>query len=455
MFDATAAGGKKGRPNFSPGPANEMFLALHARLYRSTVKSLCNAIVIRNQWIAESDPWYGKAVGKSLQEAAAVMRIEWQIGFWIGAFLLLVLSLWLFSGVLLPFAAAFALGYVLNPVVDRLERLGFNRLGATLFIMACFALVLISISILIVPIVWRQLVSFTEALPAYAVKLEELLSAETERLGRDYGGALMGKFGLGGNAGAEFTNATHGLVAQATQGAVAFLNSILTRGVALISLISLLVVTPVVAFYMLLDWEKMIATIDGLAPLRHRETVRSLAREIDTALAGFLRGQSLVCLILGAWYGIGLSLIGLNFGLLIGITAGILSFIPYVGSLTALALSSTVAIVQDWPQWKLLAMSLGVFLIGQFLEGNILSPKLVGASTGLHPVWPIFALLAFGSLFGFTGLITAVPFAATAGVIMRFAARRYRESNLYTGTTALDPRILLGSTMTYPDDEDH
>ena len=382
------------------------------------------------------------------------MRIEWQIGFWIGAFLLLVLMLWLFSGVLLPFAAAFALGYLLNPVVDRLERFGFNRLGATLLIMACFVLVLVSISILIGPVVWRQLVSFTEALPAYAVKLEELISAETARLSRDYGGVLMDKFGLGNNGGSELASATNDLVAQAAQWAASFLKSLLTRGAALVSLISLLVVTPVVVFYMLLDWGKMIATIDGLVPLRHRETVRALAREIDTAMAGFLRGQALVCLFLGAWYGIGLSLIGLNFGLLIGITAGILSFIPYVGSLTALVLSSTVAIVQDWPQWKLLVMSLGVFLIGQFLEGNILSPKLVGESVGLHPVWLIFALLAFGSLFGFTGLITAVPFAAAAGVILRFAVRRYRESNLYTGTAGPDPQILFESTMTRRDIED-
>jgi predicted PurR-regulated permease PerM len=383
------------------------------------------------------------------------MRIEWQIGFWIGAFLLLVLLLWLFSGVLLPFAAAFALGYLLNPVVDRLERLGFNRLGATLFIMACFVLVLISISILIVPIVWRQLVSFTGALPEYAVKLEELISAETARLGRDYGGSLMDKFGLGGNAGAEFASATKDLVAQAAHWTASFLNSVIRRGEALIGLISLLVVTPVVAFYVLLDWHKTIATIDRLVPLRHRETARALAREIDSALAGFLRGQSLVCLFLGTWYGIGLSLIGLNFGLLIGIMAGVLSFVPYVGSLTALILSSTVAIVQDWPQWKLFAMSLGVVLIGQFLEGNILSPKLVGESVGLHPVWLIFALLAFGSLFGFTGLITAVPFAAAAGVILRFAVRRYRESNLYTGTAGPDPQILFESTMTRRDDEDH
>jgi predicted PurR-regulated permease PerM len=383
------------------------------------------------------------------------MRIEWQLGFWIGAFLLLVLLLWLFSGVLLPFAAAFALGYLLNPVVDRLERLGFNRLGATLLIMACFVLVLVSISIFIAPVLWRQSANFIEALPAYAVKLEELISAETARLGRDYGGVLMDSLGLGNKAGGDLASATNDLVAQAAQWAASFLKSLMTRGEALISLISLLVVTPVVVFYMLLDWHKMIATIDGFVPLRRRETVRALAREIDTALAGFLRGQALVCLFLGAWYGIGLSLIGLNFGLLIGIAAGILSFVPYVGSLTALILSSTVAIVQGWPQWKLLAMSLGVVLIGQFLEGNVLSPKLVGESVGLHPVWLIFALLAFGSLFGFTGLITAVPFAAAAGVILRFAVRRYRESNLYTGTAGPDPRILLESTMMYRDDEDH
>jgi predicted PurR-regulated permease PerM len=373
------------------------------------------------------------------------MRIEWQIGFWIGAFLLFVLLLWLFSGVLLPFAAALALGYLLNPVVDRLEKLGFNRLGATLLIMAILALVLVLISVLIVPVLWRQLASFIEAFPSYAIKLQELISAETERLSRDYGGVLMDKLGLGRKSSGDLASATNDLVAQATQWLAAFVNSLLTRGAALISLISLLVVTPVVAFYMLLDWEKLLTTIDGLVPLRHRETVRGLAREIDRALAGFLRGQSLVCLFLGAWYGIGLSLIGLNFGLLIGITAGILSFIPYAGSVTALLLSSTVAIVQDWPRWNLFAMSLGVFLGGQFLEGNILSPKLVGDSVGLHPVWLIFALLAFGSLFGFTGLITAVPFAAAAGVILRFAVKRYRASNLYTNTSGPSAKILLES----------
>lgn len=360
------------------------------------------------------------------------MRLEWQIAFWVGTFLVSVLILWLFSGVLLPFMAGLALGYLLDPVADRLERLGLGRLGATLVIMAGFVLVFVLIFIVVVPVLGQQLASFIEALPAYVTKLQVLISQIGQQLARDYGGFLTDKLGRDTPVGADLRNSTTDLVGQAAQWAASLLKSVWTSGAALISLVSLIVVTPVVGFYMLLDWDKLIATVDSLVPLRHRETVRRLAREIDTAMAGFLRGQSLVCLFLGFWYGVGLSLIGLNFGLLIGISAGILSFVPYVGSLTALVLSSAVAIVQGWPQWHLLLMALGVFVTGQFLEGNILSPKLVGDSVGLHPVWLIFALLAFGSLFGFTGLIVAVPFAAATGVILRFAVARYRESKLYT-----------------------
>ncbi len=371
------------------------------------------------------------------------MRIEWQIGFWIAAFALLILFLWSFSGVLLPFAAAFCLGYLLDPIADRLERLGLNRLGATLIILASFVLVLVLIIVLLVPILGHQLASLIQAFPDYVKKLQELLTKQTEYFSQGYGGVLLEKLGLGIPSGGETRGSNNDLVSQGAAWAATFLNSVWSRTTALISLLSLIVVTPVVAFYMLLDWDKMIATIDGLVPLRHREVVRSLAREIDAAMAGFLRGQSIVCLFLGLWYGLGLTIIGLNFGLLIGITAGVLSFIPYVGSLTVLVISSIVAIVQGWPNWHLLAFAVGVFLIGQFLEGNILSPKLVGQSVGLHPVWLIFALLAFGSLFGFTGLIVAVPMAAATGVILRFAVRRYRGSPLYTGLPVADHALLI------------
>jgi predicted PurR-regulated permease PerM len=371
------------------------------------------------------------------------MRIEWQIGFWIAAFALLILFLWTFSGVLLPFAAAFCLGYLLDPIADRLERLGLNRLGATLIILAFFILALVLINILLIPILGHQLAGLIQSFPGYLKKLQELIAQQSVFFTQGYGGEVLQKLGLGGPAAGDSRAQASDLVTQGATWAAGFLNSLWTRTAALVSLLSLLFVTPVVAFYMLLDWDKMIATIDGLVPLRHRDVVRTLAREIDTAMAGFLRGQSLVCLFLGLWYGIGLSVIGLNFGLLIGITGGVLSFIPYVGSLTVLITSAIVAIVQGWPNWHLLAFAGGVFLVGQFLEGNILSPKLVGESVGLHPVWLIFALLAFGSLFGFTGLIVAVPMAAAAGVILRFAVRRYRLSPLYTNLPVSDDRSLL------------
>ena len=194
-----------------------------------------------------------------------------------------------------------------------------------------------------------------------------------------------------------------------------------------------MVVTPVVAFYLIYDWHRMIATADSWVPVNQRETVRQLAREVDAAIAGFVRGQTAVCLILGSFYAVALTLSGLNFGLLIGLISGVITFIPYVGSMTGLTLAMAVAVAQFWPQWGSILEVLAIFLVGQFLEGNLLSPKLVGESVGLHPVWLIFALLAFGYLFGFVGLLVAVPLAATIGVLMRFALQRYRESMLYTG----------------------
>jgi len=191
------------------------------------------------------------------------------------------------------------------------------------------------------------------------------------------------------------------------------------------------VITPVVAFYILIDWDKLLSSVDSLIPPAHRDTVHGILHDIDRALAGFLRGQSIVCLILGLWYGIGLSLIGLNFGFLIGFSAGMLSFVPYVGSMLALVLSVIIAIVQGWPSWSMTLLALAVVGSGQFLEGNVLSPKLVGESVGLHPVWLMFALLAFGSMFGFVGLLIAVPVAAALGVLVRFALAQYRNSEFF------------------------
>jgi predicted PurR-regulated permease PerM len=251
-------------------------------------------------------------------------------------------------------------------------------------------------------------------------------------LGERLSGGLMEKLGIDANlSSSDIKDSLGKLVSQGTSYLLSFLQSLWSGGQALIGIFSLLVVTPVVAFYILLDWDKMVKAIDDCIPLKSRDTVHELANEINIAIAGFLRGQSLVCLFLGLWYGIGLSLVGLNFGFLIGITSGLLSFIPYVGSLTALVLAAIISIVQGWPSWWLFVLSMVVVGTGQFLEGNVLTPRLVGASVGLHPVWLMFSLFAFGALFGFTGLILAVPVSAAIGVLVRFAVRRYRASPLY------------------------
>jgi predicted PurR-regulated permease PerM len=360
------------------------------------------------------------------------VQIERHAIFWTSALAVFVGLLWLLSGVLMPFAAGMALAYLLDPLADRFQRWGIGRLTASLLILGLCLLLFIVLLLAVVPLLAHQLGGFIEKLPSYVARLQELARSQgallTEKLGFD----IFEKIGIGTGSG-DSSVAVGDIVAKAGQIAAAFLASIWSGGQALLGIASLLVVTPVVAFYMLVDWDKMLKAIDSWIPLAQRETVRQLASEIDGAIAGFIRGQSLVCLFLGLWYGIGLSLIGLNFGFLIGATAGILSFIPYVGSLTALVVSAAVAIAQGWPSIWLLLMALVVIGIGQFLEGNILTPRLVGKSVGLHPVWLMFALIAFGSLFGFTGLIIAVPVAAAIGVLARFALRRYLESPLYQG----------------------
>jgi predicted PurR-regulated permease PerM len=200
----------------------------------------------------------------------------------------------------------------------------------------------------------------------------------------------------------------------------------------LINLVSLLVITPVVAFYLLRDWDRIVIQIDSWLPRRYAETIREQVRAVDATLAGFLRGQGTVCLILAIYYGLGLSLAGLDFGLVIGLVAGLLSFVPYVGAIVGLLLSVGLALVQ-FDAWLPIAIVAAVFILGQVVEGNFLTPKLVGESVGLHPVWIIFALLAGGTLFGFVGLLLAIPAAAVIGVGVRFALDRYLVSAYYKG----------------------
>jgi predicted PurR-regulated permease PerM len=207
--------------------------------------------------------------------------------------------------------------------------------------------------------------------------------------------------------------------------------SVWAGGKALASFISVLVIMPVVTFYLICDWHQMVAILDGWVPPQNRPTVHRLVGEIDAAISGFLRGQAGVCLAVGIYYAVALTLVGLDFGLLIGLTAGVLTFMPYIGSMTGLLIAASVAVGQFWPHWISIATVIGIFLVGQFIEGNVLGPKLVGDRVGLHPVWLIFAMFAFGYLLGFVGLLIAVPLAAAIGVLFRFGLGRYFASPFY------------------------
>jgi predicted PurR-regulated permease PerM len=351
------------------------------------------------------------------------MAFERQVTFWVAALAASIFALWLFSDILLPFVVGGTLAFLLNPLTNRLENLGLSRVWAALIILTVVVLAFVLLVLLIVPILFEQLALFIERLPGYVRRLQQLLT--------DPSRPWLNKVVGGSFAGAE--KSVGDFVAQGAVWMTGFLRSLWSGGQALISIFALIVITPVVAFYLLCDWQRMIATVDSWIPLPYRETVRSLALEMDQAVSGFIRGQALLCLLLGVFYTIGLFAVGLNFALLIGFLSGLISFIPYVGSITGLVLAGGVAVAQFWPEWTWIAAVFAIFIVGQFVEGNILQPKLIGASVGLHPVWLMFALFAFGYLFGFVGLLLAVPMAAAVGVLARFALRKYLASPYYTG----------------------
>lgn len=353
--------------------------------------------------------------------AAAAFRR--QVRFWLVSAVILAFFLYLFSDILLPFVAGMVLAYFLDPVADRLQRLGLSRVMATFVILVAFVIVLILAFVILIPVLATQMADFAGKLPEYLTRLQALITSFDPQW-------LKQKFGV------DAAGLREGLNSLLTSGfglLTTVFTSIWSSGVALVSIVSLFVVTPVVAFYMLLDWDRMVAVIDSWVPRDHVETVRKIATDINTATAAFVRGQGTLCLVLGVIYGIGLTLTGLNFGILIGLFSGLISFIPYVGSLVGLVLAVGVAFVQFWPDWIMVAAVAGVFFVGQFIEGYILQPRLVGKSVGLHPVWLMFALFAFGALFGFVGLLIAVPASAAVAVLVRFAISRYLESPLYKG----------------------
>jgi len=359
------------------------------------------------------------------------VNLRRQAVFWIGALIFATLFLWVFSGILLPFILGMALAYLLDPIADALERAGLSRFWATIVIVLTTVLAITLLILILGPILTRQLSEFIDELPEQFSRLRAFADRFLQtRLGQYIGAD-------------ETAGGVDQVVAQGASWVTGLLGSVWAGGRALIGVISVIVITPVVAFYILYDWDRMVARLDALVPRDHVDTVRRLAREIDAALAGFLRGQGAVCAILGLYYAIALTIVGLDFGFLIGSVAGLINFIPFVGSTIGFVTAVGVAVAQFWPDWIWIVVVAGIFASGQFIEGNILQPRLVGSSIGVHPVWLIFALFAFGSLFGFVGVLLAVPVTAAIGVLVRFAIERYQMSGIYWGPEGGPPQDRL------------
>lgn len=348
------------------------------------------------------------------------MTSERQIVFWAVAAGLLFIGLAALNDILLPFVVGIILAYALNPVVDRLEANGFRRWIASLGVVTLIIVTVLLLVLLIVPLLVRQTQELAQALPGTLERLRGLMESFA-------GGRL-------GAEGQEGINKASDAVAENWQGLAAMLASWLwSGGLAVVNFLALAVVTPVVLFYLLVDWHKMVAKIDSWLPRDHAPTIRRLAREMDNSVSAFVRGQGAVCLIMATFYGIGLTLTGLNYGLLIGLVSGFITFIPYAGATLGLLTATGVAVMQFWPEIMPIVIVMAVFMAGQALEGLVLTPYIMGSSIGVHPVWVIFALFVFGYLFGFVGALIAVPLAAAVGVLIRFGLETYLESPVYQG----------------------
>lgn len=357
------------------------------------------------------------------------MTLQRQVSFWLISFLAFVIALWLLSPILLPFIAGLVLAYFLDPVADALERMGLPRVAATLVILGLSILLLVLVLLLIVPILGDQIVKFAGDLPTL---MRALLARFNEAAPQWIKDAIA-------KSGTDVQGSVSDIAGKAAGWTATLVASVWSGGLALVNIISLIVVTPIVAFYLLADWDKIVAKVDGWLPRDHADAIRTIAADMDAAMAGFIRGQGTVCLLLGVMYALALSIAGLKFGLVIGLAAGLLSFIPFVGALLGGIMAIGVGLVQFWPDYVSMLVIVGIFVVGQFIEGNFLSPKLVGGSIGLHPVWLMFALFAFGYIFGFVGLLLAVPMAAAAGVLVRFALAQYLASKLYRGIPGEKP----------------
>jgi predicted PurR-regulated permease PerM len=359
------------------------------------------------------------------------LPVKDQLRYWGVASLVFLVVLWALGDVILPFVVGGAIAYFLDPVADRLERLGLGRAAATTVISLGVLLVVVALVLAVIPTLVSQLTALVNAAPDILTQLQAFLLAQFPELADSTSTIRQSLAEMGETIRAK---------------GMELANTLIGSAMGVLDAVLFIVVVPVVAFYMLLDWDRMVARLDEMLPRDHAPVIRRLAGEVDAVLAAFVRGQMSVCLVLGGYYAVALALAGLQFGLVVGAIAGAITFIPYVGALVGGALAIGLALFQFWGDWVSIGIIAVIFAVGQFLEGNVITPRLVGNSVGLHPVWLLFALSAFGSVFGFVGMLVAVPVAAAIGVLVRFFAGTYQGSLLYRGTT--------GRAANLPDDPD-
>lgn len=351
------------------------------------------------------------------------MRLEKHVVFWAAALAIVVIVVAALRDVLLPFVAGATIAYFLNPLADRLERTGLGRLTAASLIVGLGGLLVVLAVFLLLPLSLDQARQLWLTLPADIERLRPGLDAWAQQMfGQRYPDIRAGLE----RAFDELSKSWSGMLGLAAQ-------TLWNRGLALFNLVSLLLVTPIVVFYLLRDWHRILDRIDSWLPREHAPTIRTLAGGIDTAVGAFVRGQGTICLILGALYAVALQLAGLRYGLVVGALTGLFAFVPFVGWSVGLATALLLAVTQGWPDLALAVIILGIYAAGMALDTAVLSPGIVGQRIGLHPVWLIFALLVFSALFGFLGVLVAVPVAAALGVVVRFARDRYLESAIYLG----------------------
>ncbi len=345
--------------------------------------------------------------------------------FWLAVVAAGLLLIYGLRAVLAPFLVALALAYLFQPLVSRLAGLGLSRAAAACLVLLGVVLAVAALLVMLWPLLQAQIARLVETVPQYWRQLRQdvlpgLIDRLDARLPADLSSLASELRNYSGEAA--------GWLARA-------LGDLAGGGLALVHLLTLLVITPIVTFFLLRDWPRLIRVLAGLVPPRHMATVRALAGEIDQRLAGFVRGQALICLCLAVFYTVGLMLIGLEFALTVGLISGVISFIPFVGTIAGVLLATLLAVAQFAGWWPPLLV-LGLFGLGNVLEGNFLQPTLLGERVGLHPVWVIFALLAGGSLAGLTGMLVAVPAMAAIAVLVRFAVGRYRASPFYSDAPA-------------------